>query len=382
MTDVIRRYAWALVATFATIACGDLQPAADATVAHDAAEPDGTAADASVADAGVRDDAAAGDAAVPPSTVHRAIVNLRPAFTDFSDLEPWIEGISHIRVWGGSRGMATYPTEEAVPLVLLPTPNLYSVVQDSEIDAILALQRLRGVRVVYAVNINDTLDNQRAFVVRLLTAGVDLAMLEMGNEIYLTKYRSGDTSALGVTRVWTKEQYVDEILDVWIPSFADFDLPMYIVAASHGGGTTPGDAIRIAWNETLRTALVTRPDRVDGVTFHRYAGVGTANPFEEEISSADFAFLGTFGDLPIAVTESGYYFATPSEEALDAAAAFWSAFRAALKPSDLFGVHLMYLRPGATGGSDSGSDSALALYDEHGRTAVGDRFDRWLTTGE
>ena len=89
-----------------------------------------------------------------------------------------------------------------------------------------------------------------------------------------------------------------------------------------------------------------------------------------------FAFLGTFGDLPIAITESGYYFETVRDAALDDAAAFWSAFRAALKPGDLFGVHLMYSRPGSTG------DDALALYDEGGRTAVGDRFDRWLTTGE
>jgi len=308
---------------------------------------------------------------------HQAIVNLRPAFTDFSNLTPWIKGISHIRVWGGSRGMATYPTLEAVPDVLLQNPNRFNLVQDEEIANLLALQTMHGVKTIYLININDSLESQLAFVQRLMDEGLDLDFVELGNELYLRKFAEGDLTGLGVTRAWSVEQYIDEIIDVWTLAFKELGLPVYIVGASHGTDDSNSTMYRQNWNSALVSALATRPGLVDGVTFHRYGGEErTGETHEEIISNESFQFLQTFGALPIAITESGYFFTEMTPENLELAAEFWTAFRAALKPNDHYGVHVMQRSGMATG------DLSYGLYDDNGLSPVGARFDAWLKTGE
>jgi acid phosphatase type 7 len=301
------------------------------------------------------------------------IVNMRPAFTDYSKLEPWIDGIGYLRVWGGSRGMATYPTREAVPEILHSRPNHYNVVPQEEIDALLELQRKHDIEFIYMVNINDTLESQMAFIRRLQDEGMRLAMLEMGNEMYLRKFAEGLTDMLGVTRQITARDHV-QLLAEWLPEVRKFGIPVYVVAASHGTSDRPEDQRRREWNEVLKAGIERRPGLVDGVSYHRYGGRhghrGVTH--EEEISNDSFDFLNTFGDLPIAITESGYFFEEMTEENLDKAAEFWSAFRDALKPTDLYGVHVLFNPRNRRDGMP------LGLYDEEGITPVGKRFERWL----
>ncbi|MCC5950947.1 MAG: S-layer homology domain-containing protein [Acidimicrobiia bacterium] len=302
------------------------------------------------------------------------IVNLRPFNTDFSALEPWIDGISAVRVWGGSRGMATYPTADAVPEVLLEGPSSrWNVVTQEEIDALVDLQERHGVSVIYMMSINDTLESQTAFVHRLLDNGLDLVMLEMGNEIYLRKFREGDVGGLGVTRKILAEDYV-ELLEEWVPALrAEFGLPIYVVGASHSGTQSGGDQHRQHWNHVVRAALDADPTLTDGVTFHRYAGEGRHAPEdEEEITLGGFGFLEDLGDRPIAITESGYRMLEETPENLAAAQVFWDGFVDRLGPADAYGVHVMFGPPGRVG------DIGYALFREEGRTPVGDRFDAWL----
>jgi hypothetical protein len=352
-------------------------PPSDATPA-DATPSDATSPEAGRPDAGAeRDAGAGGDAGSAPEVDRPVVVNLLPATTDFARLEPWIEGITHARVWGGTRGMTTYPALEAVPEWLRASPSRYWVVTDAEIEACLALQRRTGIRFIYMVNVNDSLESQRAFIGRLLAAGLDVAMLELGNELYLNKFAIGDTTARGVTRAWSAAQYVDEVIDVWAPDLAGFGLPLYVIGAAHGGYGPAEDGRRVAWNTTLRAALAARPGRVTGVTLHRYAGTGRTIADEEDPSAGGFEFVSTFADYPIAVTESGYYFDELTDDNLERAASFWAGFSAALKPGDMFGVHVVYQRSGV-----GPSSFALALFNEHGRTPTGERFARWLRTGE
>ena len=306
-----------------------------------------------------------------PAARGDVIVNLRPFNTDFDALTPWIDGIGYVRVWGGTRGMATYPTLDAVPDHLLDHPRSYNVVTQDEIDALLDLQDRHGVRVIYMVNVNDTLESQREFIARLVVEGIDLAILEMGNELYLRKFRDGDITQLGVTRSWSPEDYA-AMLEEWVPELGGFDVPIYIVGASHGSGDSGRDLNRQYWNEVMVEAIDDRV-AIDGVTFHRYAGEErSGESHEEAISNESFAFLSTFGDLPIAITESGYAFSEMTPENLDLAEEFWTEFDSALKPGDLFGVHVMY-RP------SEHRTISYGLFDEDGRTPVGDRFAEWLT---
>ena len=291
-----------------------------------------------------------------------AIVNSRPRDEPGNALQPWIDGIGYVRGWGGSRGMATYPTLEAVPeLLLAGSPGRWDVAQQSEIDGLLRLQSDHGVQIIYLVNVNDTFESQSAFIERLREAGVDLAMLEMGNELYLPKFRNGDTTKLGVTRSWTAPEYV-ELLRAWVPDLRGrfAELPIYGIGASHGVEDDAPTNARRGWNQTMLAALDETPALLDGVTFHQYAGEGrTDTSGEEEISDGEFfGYLDTFGELPIAITESGYAVASATDEELDRAEQFWSGLRDALKPGDTFGVHL--------------------LFDPGGRTPVGDRFASWL----
>lgn len=312
-----------------------------------------------------------------------ALVNLRPRDTPFGALTPWPEGIGYVRAWGGSRGMVTFPTDDAVPTVLRDRADrgAFDVVTDDEIAGLLDLQELHGVRLVYMVNINDTLDSQITFIERLQSVGIDIAMFEMGNELYLPKFANGDATKLGVTRSWSEQEYL-QLLRSWGPALRAVDAaaPIYAVAAAYGTTGSASDLGRANWNDVLRSAIELEPDLVDGVTFHVYAGAGVdaaADTGEEPITAnADDALrsLGAFGDLPVAVTESGYRFTDEQPTGLDDAERFWASLRAALRPGDLFGIHVMY------GGSNGPSSPHYALFDDHGRTAVGDRFANWLAT--
>ncbi len=300
-------------------------------------------------------------------------MNLRPAYTDFSKLEPWIEGIGYIRVWGGSRGMATYPNLESVPAALRPQRSRFNVISREEIEQLLRLQRKHSIEFIYLLNINDSLESQRAFVQQLLDAGLQIAMLELGNEIYLRKFTYGDIKGLGVTRRITIEDYIG-IIRNWVPELRRrFRIPVYVCAAGHGPEARPADEERRRWNLNIKTELDRDPTLADGVTFHRYGGEErTGNTHEETISNEGFAFTQTFGDWPIAITESGYQFSDPTMENLEHAAEFWTAFLRALKPTDVFGIHIMYNR------SDAVSDSSFGLYGSKGITPTGKQFARWL----
>ena len=140
-----------------------------------------------------------GESDVRPLRSDLALVNTRPRDTPFDSLEPWIDGIGYVRAWGGSRAMVTFPTLDAVPQVLLDETgrNAFDVINEDQIDGLLALQQAHGTQLVYDVNVNDQLDSQTEFLTLLLERGVDIAMLEMGNELYLPKFAKGDTSAIG-----------------------------------------------------------------------------------------------------------------------------------------------------------------------------------------
>lgn len=296
------------------------------------------------------------------------IVNTRPFNTPFHLIEPWIPGIGYLRVWGGSRGMSTYPSLEAVPPALRPVAGRWSVVADREIEELLRMQEKHGVSFVYLVNVNDTLASQWAFIARLVGQGLDLAMLELGNEVYLEKYRLGRVGELGVTRAITAEDYV-EILRTWVPPLREFGIPVYACAASYTGRAS--DAYRRHWNALLREEWDDDPSLYDGVTFHIYRG---KSPHEEDVASGEFSFLAEFAHLPVAITESGYYFAAPTPEGLEQAAALWTHVLWSLKPGDLFGVHVLFHPP------THRDNRAYALYDENGLTPTGKRFADWLAT--
>lgn len=296
------------------------------------------------------------------------IVNARPFNTPFHLLEPWIPGIGYLRVWGGSRGMSTYPSPEAVPSALRSASGRWSVVADREIEELLRIQEKHGVAFIYLVNLNDALASQQAFITRLLEQGLDLAMLEMGNEVYLEKYRLGRVTELGVTRPITADDYV-ETLRMWVPQLREFGVPIYACAASYTGRAT--DAYRWHWNALLRQAWDDDPSLYDGVTFHIYRGKSST---EEDVASEEFSFLAEFAHFPVAITESGYYFDAPTPERLDQAAAFWTQVVRSLKPGDLFGVHVLFHPPAHR------DNRAYALYDENGLTPTGTRFAGWLAT--
>ncbi len=308
------------------------------------------------------------------------IVNSRPRDEPGDLLTPWIEGIGYVRGWGGSRGMVTFPTDAAVPESLRDGPkSRWDVVRQSEIDGLVALQQAHGVQIIYMVNVNDTLQSQVSFIERLRAAGVDLAMLELGNELYLPKFRTGDTTKVGVARAWSAPEYV-ELLREWGPELRSRfgELPLYGIGASHGTTDSGSDEFRREWNRTIVAARDETPGLLDGITFHQYAGAGSGeapveqSSGEEIISDGGFDYLSTFGELPIAVTESGYVTESNSQSDLDRAAQFWEGFRNALKPGDTYGVHLLF--------QPTDDVKPFPLFDLGGRTPVGDRFASWLTT--
>jgi hypothetical protein len=301
----------------------------------------------------------------------KVCINTRPAHTDFNNLNPWIDKVDYLRIWGGSKGMATYPPD----------------VPQSEIDGLKSMQKNPGLAFIYMVNINDTLSSQLSFIQELITVhGLKIEILELGNEIYLPKFQIGDTKKLGVTRSWSVTEYV-QLATEWAQVLKkQFNLPIYVLAASHAGNSaSPGNdhQYRKYWNSAIKHYL-NRPElaaNIYGITFHRYAGEErTGATHEEEVSNASFDFLDDFNDAkgqrvwPIAITESGYQYAQMNEGNRLKALEFWQSFTAALNPeTDIFGLHVLAARQGVT------SVLSFGLFNENGRTPVGDDFNDFIT---
>jgi hypothetical protein len=222
-----------------------------------------------------------------------------------------------IRVTGGTRSQTDFPSDWS----------------DAQIGGWIKLQQKYGFSFVYVVNGNDTPASQAAFISKWITMGAKFTFIEMMNEYYLSKYRTGDTSIKEVSRQVTAKQYVEEILPAFLPALRPLRLPFFVILAP----TKPGKSTE--WNDTVLKALKTQfASQRFGVTVHLYAPKGKA---------LDYAQISRLRkQLPprtaIAVTEAGVQDYEDVNEFAAASRAHLLAITAELKPGDYLLEQILY----------------------------------------
>jgi len=190
----------------------------------------------------------------------------------------------HIRVSGGTRSQKDLPSDWS----------------DSDIRLWTDLQKKHGFKFVFVVNGNDTPQSQKQFFEKWIQLGAQFSFIEMMNEYYLKKFRSGDKSKSEVTRVITPEVYTDDILPKFIDELKIFNLPLFIIFAPSRDGHKNNDYLN-EWNRVVAKAIVNNFEGVKiGVTVHLYT----------RDSDFDYQQLNRLREMipegvPIAVTEAG-----------------------------------------------------------------------------
>jgi len=160
--------------------------------------------------------------------MRQLILNDRTALTFNQPRPDWNLPAGCIyRIAGGTRGMATYTKFENMPAHLqnhqgfgLPYVLWTEEIIDNTADFILRNECEPWIM----LNINDTLHDQINLIEQFAERGVFITRCCIGNEVYLNKFRNGDTSKLGVAKAITLPDYIDICRD-WIPAIrAEFPL--------------------------------------------------------------------------------------------------------------------------------------------------------------
>jgi hypothetical protein len=247
---------------------------------------------------------------------------LRVVEAAFQNVHP-----SHVRSWtiritGGTRSQTDFPATWS----------------DAQIEAWITLQRKYGFSFVYVVNGNDTPESQANFIAKWIRLGAKFTFIEMMNEYYLQKFRTGDTSYEEVTRSVSPQQYVSEILPAYLPVLERLKLPFFVIMAPRRqvGGATNDLQV---WNDTVARALSTTLAKWRlGVTVHLYQRNG--QPFDYK-QVGDLRMMLPKG-TPIAVTEAGATGYETAEEAARATHDHLLAITHQLLPGDYLMEQILY----------------------------------------
>ncbi len=240
------------------------------------------------------------------------IINARWRNTDWSKINPWIPGITAIRVPGGNAALYTWGSWDHVPQWLKDDDRKRSqqtIITDEVIQDYKNFIADKDVESYWVLNINDKLENQLHILDRCAAEGITFTHLEIGCETYLPRFALGHKEGFGFAHKITLEDYVD-ILDEWIPALRDYgDFKILVVVASRRMNRNRQDQYRELWNNTMFDYIEKHPDRVDGLSLHIYAGTkgGSSSQVGEEIAvkKVPFDYYDTF-PLPIHLTEGGH----------------------------------------------------------------------------
>ncbi len=213
---------------------------------------------------------------------------------------------------------------------------------DEQILAWVGLQKTFSLKFVFVINGNDTPQNQLAFVKRWQKAGAQFAFLEMMNEYYLPKYRTGDTSFDEVTRSVSAKQYATEILPVWFQTLDELRLPYFVIGAPVKAGSS--GASLVSWNKVMVEAIQGpfRSRRL-GITIHLYTdGSGSFDYLQVETLRKQLP-EGT----PIAITEAGILNIDDESRMAIATRDHLTKILQVLKPGDFLLDQILYKDKGA-----------------------------------
>jgi len=309
-----------------------------------------------------------------PSEKEDFLVNTRLYDFDSSKLEPWIEGITHLRIFG-----VDFRKEK-------DSNGLFQYADASRVDDLLSFSKAKKLKIVWTLNVTSfTLEQEMAFVGNLIERGLNIVAFEFGGEFYLKKYALGQLSSKGVVeriRMDGENRDYLDLLDLWLPPMiAKYPFDQYehiLITASATREQTKMMKYRREFNRKVFQYVKDNP-QYQGVSFsyHLYAGAkpDTYNNDEESVLTPEKVDWNFLNEKPQSgrwvVTESGYYITDFSQSQLNQAKRFYSKQREMLGSEGLIGVHTLYIPANGT--------NPLAMYDKGGITPVGNMVNNWLS---
>lgn len=267
--------------------------------------------------------------------------------------------------------------------------GLYQYVDDHLVDEFIEYTNKHKIEVIWTLYVTSrTFKQELEYVQSLIKKKMNIVAFEYGGEFYLPKYARVDMDKKGVVEKVTPAIYID-MLKEWLPAFLNI-LPFskgehIIIGASHGSSKSKSDQHRKQWNvDVVKLLKKEFPEHMDELSwsFHLYKGskpdggesTKPKNGEEEIVISVDFSFIKDFPEeMKIFVTESGYYIEDFSEAQLELAQEFWTELYQALRPTDVYGIHVLI--------NKNNRPNALALIGRDGElTPVGKKFESWLSS--
>lgn len=306
------------------------------------------------------------------------LVNTRLFEFDSSSLNPWIEEITHLRVFG---------VDFSKPK---NSEGMYQYVDESRLNDFIDFCKKKNLKVIWTLSVSSfTLDEEMAYVKSAIDKGLNVVAFEYGGEFYLKKYIFGDMKAKGVVeRIRMDGEYRDylNLLDMWLPAMTKVypygEYEHILITASVSGEKNRVSNYRREFNRKVFSYVKSKPELKGKVSFsyHIYAGAkpATYNKDEEEVVMPDQVDWSFLNEKPEGsrwvVTESGYYVKDFSKNQLDQAREFYTKQAQKLDNKSLMGIHTL-LNP-------SSRSNPLALYDRSGLTPVGEMVNSWLKNKE
>jgi len=302
------------------------------------------------------------------------LVNTRLFYFDSSHLEPWIEGITHLRCYG-----VDFKKSKTAA-------GKYQYADEEHVNDFISFCKEKNLKVIWTLNVSSvTLEQEMDFVASLIDRGLNITGFEYGGEFYLKKYYFGNTNAKGVIeRVRMDGEYRDylDLLEMWLPAMrAEYPLSEYqhiIIAASHGKKNNRRDVYRREFNAKIFDWVENRPEYKGKVDFsyHLYAGAKPDGyPKDEaDVLSNDDIDWGFLETIPAGshwvCTESGYYVQNFSDEEMAKVREFLTQQSEAIGKEGLLGIHTLY--------KPISHQDNMALYNLNGLTPIGENIQKWL----
>lgn len=302
------------------------------------------------------------------------LVNTRLFEFDSSVLNPWIEGITHLRVFGVDFRAGK------------DSEGLYKYVNEDKVDDLVSFCKMKNLKVVWTLNVTSfTLVKELSYVKSLIQRGLNIVAFEYGGEFYLKKYALGNLSSKGVVeriRMDGENRDYLDLLDMWLPPFMEeFPANEYehiLVTASASKEKSKTMNYRREFNRKVFNYVKGQPELFGKINFsyHIYAGAkpDSYNNDEENVltpEKVDWSFLNEKPEgSRWVVTESGYYVRDFSAFELEQAKKFYTKQYQKLGSKGLIGVHTLYI--------PTNNQNPLSMYDPNGITPVGEMIDSWL----
>ena len=151
------------------------------------------------------------------------------------------------RVQGGTTSQTTYSADWP----------------DAILDKWIALQQDFNLKFIFVINVNDSPSNQRTFFNRWITRGGDYHAIEVGNELYLPKFKNSTPGTLpvdapevtAVTAGMTADIYMSSLAVGFVNAFSDLNLPFFFIAAPEKPSLPNVHLYNMQWNQTIASHL-------------------------------------------------------------------------------------------------------------------------------